>query len=125
VTTELHPFDHEIIASIQNEARFFDMSQWVTGRHAIAATCDTASCIAGHIESLRPEMAKQLIEEDFEQHSTAAAEIYFHATGRLCRLDFLAFNHSAGDLKDITREEAVQHIMGIHPTWPQLDKDSL
>jgi hypothetical protein len=117
----------ELVAQIQNEQYHFDMEYFTTTSTTIfpdpPVTCDTASCIAGHIEALRPESGFP-----GGSHATRAAAIYRAETGEPCRLDFYGANYRDADgfhagLKHITREEAVAHILGESENWPQLDYD--
>jgi hypothetical protein len=131
----------ELIAAIANEANRFDMSMWLlapTFDYTATATCGTASCMAGHIEALRPELATQLAPKCMYGHAHAildheklAREIWRREMGEECRLDFLGNECTGieGDdytqaLEEITREEAIAHIQGVCAHWPQLDRDS-
>lgn len=125
----LHPFDKEIIASIQNEKRTFQMERFVTGNQgADVATCKTACCMAGHIEALRRPLAKRLAKQggkfgelgDYLCHDDIAAEIYRRETGKECPLDFMG-SRTMADLDDLTREDAVNHIKGVNLDWPLLE----
>ena len=118
----------ELVAQIQNEQYHFDMEYFttnrITGFGEPPPTCDTASCIAGHIEALRPELAKRV----GGSHPTRAAGIYRAETGEPCRLDFYGINYRDADgfsagLRNISREEAIAHILGESENWPQLDPD--
>lgn len=124
---ELH---QKLIASINNTQRHFDMSNWcVPGHNAEIATCGTASCLAGHLEALYPELAKKLRPYFVRsgggfRHDRLAAEIYETVTGVECPLDFYAtdYDESTEDtLSSITRDEAIAHINGEHPQWPLRD----
>jgi hypothetical protein len=123
----LHPFDLELIASIENEKRHFDMGSFVTDKDDRRANCRTASCMAGHIEALRPRIAKKVLvdqgyspNELFVDHDTLAAEIYKRVTGKECRLDFYGQNYLTGTISMITRKEAISHIKGTNRKWPQI-----
>jgi hypothetical protein len=120
-------FLNELVAQIQNEQYHFDMeyftTSWADEHPSLPVTCDTASCIAGHIEALRPESGIS-----GGSHAGRAAAIYRHETGEQCRLDFYGINYRDADgfhagLKYITREEAVAHILGESENWPQLGLD--
>jgi hypothetical protein len=127
----LHPFEKELIASIENEKRTFHMKEFVVGGNeqdfgetVQVASCKTASCMAGHIEALRRPLAKRLAaKEEFQHgngdpsHSLIAEEIYRRETGRDCPLDFFG-DLSAKGFDELTRDEAVAHIKGINPEWP-------
>ncbi len=125
--TTVKQFKEELIASIQNEKRHFDMASFTTMDYDYEATypanCKTASCMAGHIEALRPRLAKKLSKEIFPegeiQHDWLAAEIWKQETGQKCRLDFFARN-AEPTIFQITREEAVAHIKGRSKKWPLL-----
>lgn len=123
----------DLIASILNEDRVFNMDRWLTDEALednVTATCDTASCMAGHLEAIRPELAEKLREKytvterrfmgghAYIDHPELARELYEIETGEPCTLDFYAFNHPAY-LGEQTREDAVAHIRGEHPEWPQ------
>jgi hypothetical protein len=120
-------FLNELVAQIQNEQYHFDMQYFTTDRSGAfgepPVSCDTASCIAGHIEALRPELAPRS-----GSHARRAAAIYLAETGEPCRLDFYGVNHCTEDgelseLNTITREEAIAHILGESEDWPQLDAE--
>lgn len=116
-------FIGDLIASIKNEQRTFDMSRWTVSGFAIGvpATCGTACCIAGHIEAIRPELAARMVPEDHVRvdHASLANAIYEHETGEECNLDFCGYNTDT-ELQDLTREDAVLHILNENPEWPQL-----
>lgn len=133
----------ELIEAIQNEELHFGMRQWKIGRHnryATPATCNTASCMAGHIEALRPELAKKLAPKHTStyvlahtdhkdlDHEALAQEIWELETDTKCRLDFCGLNYDNtygdSDLDQITRKEAIAHIKGRSKKWPLLPKDS-
>lgn len=122
-------FKEELIASIQNEKRTFDMSRWAK-QNSKPATCATACCMAGHIEAIRPKLAAQLIGDyrhvSYIDHERLAQAIWKIETGHECRLDFLADNHPLElecsfleYAQGITRNEAIAHIRGSK-RWPQL-----
>lgn len=132
--TTVKQFKEELIASIQNENRHFDMGTWTTDNTKVA-TCGTACCMAGHIEALRPKLAKKLApkftdtELGYIDHEQLAEEIWAEETGYECRLDFCALHHPSdqgydsqtGWMKAITRKEAIAHIRGSK-RWPQLKR---
>lgn len=124
----------DLIASIEAEDRTFNMAYWVDvdvdgpfyDPNEPPATCDTASCMAGHIEALRPELAAELAPQFRNRwgldHRRLAQTIYELETGEPCRLDFLGLNTSlARRLGEITRAEAIAHIRGEHDEWPLLN----
>jgi hypothetical protein len=126
----------DLVNSIAAEDRTFQMDYWVTtdrdglngpltSRYEEApASCETASCIAGHLEAVRPELALELVDQFRSrygvEHAHLAAAIYQAETGEACPFDF--WGHlSSKDLEHITREDAVAHIRGEHDEWPLLD----
>lgn len=123
----------DLIDSIDAEDRFFNMAYWVTPHiedpfaydpNEPVATCDTASCIAGHLEAIRPELAAELAPSFRNRfglnHERLAVAIYERETGEACRLDFRARNHTEKNLHEVTREDAIAHVRGEHPNWPLL-----
>ncbi len=99
------------------------------------ASCRTASCMAGHVEALRPQLTKKLLP-DYQfcggavDHEKLARAIWKEETGKECTLDFLADNHPKEAKEDfesyaesVTRKEAVAHIRGSK-RWPQLGKET-
>ena len=116
----------ELIAAIQNEDNRFDMSRFTTNDRR--ATCKTACCMAGHIEALRPELAKKFLLEHSDlhlqghssiDHEGLAAAIWEHEMGEKCRLDFFAYKFKGeAYLEDITRKQAIAHIKGKSRNWP-------
>lgn len=129
-------FLDDLVASIKNEARTFNMYRFVkNSTEDQIAYCGTASCIAGHIEAIRRPLAKQLIEEDSEnqvsypvypsyekapRHAELAAKIYELETGEPCNLDFYGHNTpNRSNLTGITRKQAVSHVRGTSKKWPQ------
>lgn len=119
----------DLIAAIRNEANAFDM-RWYTTIHRDrpgarrildVATCDTALCMAGHLEAIRPELTAELAPRythDLDvSHAMLASAIYERATGERCPLDFYGDN-TTKDLRELTREDAVLHILGEHDAWP-------
>lgn len=119
----------ELIESILNENRRFDMSRWTTVIvDTKPASCETACCMAGWIQALRPKLAKELLPADAEvfgmsgwDHTNLARAIWEHETGQECRLDFAGENHPS-ETTDITRKDAVAHIRGRSKRWPLLDR---
>lgn len=114
----------DLIASIMNERRKFDMSRWT--KDGNRATCGTALCMAGHLEAIRPKVAKAILVEHPEwggdewrglEHELLANAIWEKETGEKCRLDFVKENTST-DIEELTREDAVKHINGRHRSWP-------
>lgn len=123
MSRKLNAFDHEIIASIMDEDMYFDMSRFTTGNEALPATCDTASCMAGHIVALRPALTNKIIGvRTCWLHGGLASDVYFRETGQECQFDFYASNTEKG-FTQITREDAVLHIKGEHPEWPLNETD--
>ncbi len=137
--TKRDQFIDELCETIANEQNPFDMQEFVSddvgypaGRGAPHVTCGTARCIAGHIWGLHPERAQELAAaEGWWSFESVAARIWRERTGDAeCPLDFYGVNaHDPEtgrlkDLEDITREEAVAHIRGVCPTWPQLDDET-
>lgn len=129
----LHAFDKELIASIENERKNFEMSRWLTlgaDQANAVASCKTASCMAGHIESLRRPLAKRLASKpEFKygsgiDHTTIAREIYQRETGKICTLDFHA-EKTLADIVELTRQDAIDHIKGKNPEWEQLTAEEL
>jgi hypothetical protein len=130
----------DVIASIEAEERTFQMEYWVTTDASVdpygprpdrseeaPATCDTASCIAGHLEAVRPELAAALAPR-FRgryglEHAELAAAIYQAETGEACRFDFWGTS-APKQLESITREDAIAHIRGEHRDWPLLDRSA-
>jgi hypothetical protein len=118
----------ELIEAIRNEQNFFGMGQWVRGpleSQGNVASCHTASCMAGHIEALRPELARSLLRRfhyasmDYGlDHSGLASHIWHIEMGEACPLDFCGYNNDM-DLEDITRADAIAHIQGLNKSWPQ------
>lgn len=119
----MNQLEKDLIESIMKPRRKFDMSKWHTKEsEPVLATCGTACCMAGHIEAIRPKIAKRLLPSfvrgDFTDHAGLAAAIYRQETGKPCRLDFVAVKTSKY-FREITREDAVAHIKGKNPDWPQ------
>jgi hypothetical protein len=132
----------DLIASIENENRQFDMNRFVVddADEKVVPTCGTASCIAGHIEAIRRPLAKKLLAECPEQvsdwwghkkydppaveHDLMAAKIYELETGEKCRLDFFGTRlpQDKWNIK-ASRRNAVAHIKGTSRIWPQLPKE--
>lgn len=125
----------DLVEAIRNEANAFDMRYYTTTQRdfqpAIArvpeavATCDTALCMAGHLEAVRPELAAELAPNysyagGHVSHSQLASAIYERVTGERCPLDFYGIN-TTKDLDNLTREDAVLHILGEHDAWPLHD----
>jgi hypothetical protein len=93
-------------------------------------TCDTASCIAGHILAVRPGLARKFAKQYDDSSWTfdaLAADVWYHETGEQCRLDFYGVNHTTKrfDNDAITRAEAVAHIRGTSEVWPQFERPQL
>jgi hypothetical protein len=125
----MNQLEKDLIASINAPRRKFDMSKWHTKEEEAGrvATCGTACCLAGHIEAIRPKLAKRLLPAyvhawgDYIDHAGLARAIYREETGKPCRLDFHGDKSALGKrLDEITREEAVAHIKGKNPAWPLL-----
>ena len=122
----------DLVESIRAEDRVFQMEFWTTtdrdepfgSAHGDPATCDTASCIAGHLEAIRPVLAAELAYRyrfpDGEIcHADLARAIYRAETGEAsCPFDFIGYQ-SSKSLEEITREDAVAHVLGTNPEWPQ------
>jgi hypothetical protein len=124
----------ELIAAIRNEQNMFYMGQWGHGLkdEMQLVTCDTASCMGGHIEALRPELAKQLAKKhtnkffDEVRHGDLAAEIWHIEMGEECTLDFFGRNfeiRTCSDMEAITRDDAIRHIEDKHEDWPRLSEE--
>lgn len=122
----------DLVASITHEDRTFDMSAWVTDEDAPGpATCGTASCLAGHLAAIRPELAARLApqyetERDdgsptaFVNHASLSRAIYCAETGEItCPLDFMARNYP-GLLAEIDVDDAIEHVRGTSEVWPLL-----
>jgi hypothetical protein len=133
----------DLIESISKEHRNFGMERFVVEKASSEkpATCETASCIAGHLTAIRPRLAKKLAPQYTHNqwwlcgsralnevlHSELAEAIWEAETGEKCPLDFYAINYpgveSAVDaneyMKRITRKEAIAHIRGRSKKWPQ------
>ena len=145
--TTVKEFKQELIDSILNEKRNFDMRSYTTDDWGVhdrkPAFCKTASCMAGHIEALRPRLAKKLAQKQFEEgeteivHARLARDIWKEVTGEECRLAFFGETYDVrkerdelgeyevkGDWFQATREEAVAHIKGRSKKWPLLAKDA-
>lgn len=123
----MNQLEKDLIASITAPRRKFTMSKWHTREdEAVTATCRTACCLAGHIEAIRPKVAKALLPQfreadgEYINHRGLAAAIYEQETGKPCRLDFQGANTNQR-ISDISREEAVAHVKGKNPTWPLLN----
>lgn len=124
---------NDLIASITAEGHTFDMSAWTTDEDEATgpATCETASCLAGHLEAIRPALAAQLAEcfeaEEYDgtptgrvDHAELAVAIWKRETGEAsCPLDFLGHN-TPRSLERLTVEDAVAHVRGENPEWPLL-----
>jgi hypothetical protein len=131
--SRLHPFERELIGSITDEHHYFDMQYFTTQVDStITATCNTASCMGGHIQALRSERAEELFDELIKRneiaphfssiHASIARIIYKEETGKPCKLDFFAVNHRR-PLGEQTREDAIAHIKGWRD-WPQLEEET-
>ena len=138
VKTTVKKFTKQLIDSIRKESRHFDMAFFTKKSkykeygpdefdYADTPTCGTASCIAGHIQAMRPRLAAKIRKElSFEgyipEHDVVAAHVWEQVTGKECRFDF--FGRLNGlDFKPldlITREEAIAHIRGKNENWPLL-----
>jgi hypothetical protein len=131
----------DVIASIEAEERTFQMEYWVTTdarddlpigdrpdrSDEAPASCETASCIAGHLEAVRPELAASLAPR-FRgrfglEHAKLAAAIYQAETGEECTIDFWG-EQAPKALDRITREDAIAHVRGEHRDWPLLDRSA-
>jgi hypothetical protein len=124
-----HPFINALVDSIRNEQRQFDMRSFLkdpeTGYEFGPApgkvSCGTASCMAGHIMALAPKRAIELFADGVPQDEVAEI-IFREQTGQECRLDFYGMRApDGGRLSTITREQAIDHILGVSDEWPQLD----
>lgn len=118
----------ELIAAIKDEENHFGMERYTISKNEYmnAATCDTASCMAGWIEALRPYAARKLrsayVNSDDEiDHCGLAARIWQDEMNEPCTLDFLAHGLHFHGLVSITREQAIAHIKGDSDKWPLLD----
>jgi hypothetical protein len=144
----VNKFDREIASAVRSENRRFDMRRFQTRRSGIrcrVATCKTATCLAGHIVALRRKLATALMDlhpevytyKSYRQgyyhkgtyvpsepvatpkYATLAAAIYQIETGKECDLGFFGTYCSSAGLETITREDALLHLAGKHPTWPR------
>lgn len=125
MTTKVSDFKKELIASILDEQNKFDMREFKSGSNNQVATCKTALCMAGHIEALRPRLAKKLAAKhkfygELDHHDLAHA-IWREETGQECRLDFFA-DMTETSMDVLTRKDAVAHIRGRSKKWPLLPK---
>lgn len=118
----------ELIEALKNEETFFNMEQWVKigVDQTVPATCQTASCMAGHIEALRPALAKALapscLYRDYGvDHALLARKIWETEMKKPCELDFYGYNTELG-LEHLTRLDAIDHINGEHDEWPRYDQ---
>lgn len=124
-TTTTIPRDRlvaDLIGSIQNEQNHFDMSKWATkytSEDEPVVSCETASCLAGHLVAIRPELlaaGKTVTGILRRLHATSGVT-------RLVRLFVLSPSTERGtpadNLEDITREDAISHVLGANPDWPQ------
>lgn len=69
------------------------------------------TCIMGHISSVSGKACNY----------SASTQTYERETGDECRLDFLGRRlPTDSSFREVTREGAVRHILGISKTWPQL-----
>lgn len=124
---ELHS---KLIARITAEDACFDMRTFTSDREL--ATCDTARCMAGHLEALYPELAKEVAatfrDESFFQlslpHALIARHVYERVTGVECLLDFYASNTELA-LDQLTADMSVDHINGQSGRWPLLSGDQV
>lgn len=125
----------ELIESIRNEERQFDMSRWnsADGHGCVGwsslPTCKTACCLAGHIEALRPKLAKNLANSlagDLGlDHEGIARAIWEKEMGEDCRLDFRGASVQEKywpntGMEGISRSMAIAHIRGRSKRWPLL-----
>lgn len=110
----------ELITAIQNEDLNFDMSHFKEIGKELST--HTALCMGGHIMALRPERAKVLREELRMSSAKTAARIWQEEMNEPCTLDFFAREGQiySRHLKDITRAEAVEHILGTSLIWPRM-----
>lgn len=116
-----------LITALENEELHFNMEHFFTTWDVPAPTCGTASCMAGHIIALtKPDIIPNEIHVDSNTaRNTAefAAKTWKEVSGEPCLLDFYGERYRAKDLKEITREDAIAHIRGEHPEWPQYAKE--
>jgi hypothetical protein len=128
-------FLNELVTQLRNEDLHFNMAYWTTGLfgdESSPPSCETASCLAGHIEALRRDRALELAKT-VPSHSERAKRIYEEETGEPCRLDFYGVTAVDPDgdpeddypafyrLEDIPRDAAIAHVLGANPDWPQLE----
>lgn len=120
----LNEVDKRLIAAIHDEKTYFSMADFVRpgASEHVPATCDTASCMAGHIVAMYTEVAKRAVTENsgIIDHESLAQLVYKKVTGEECRLDFYAWGMGR-NLSNITRDEVILHIAGINPEWPLED----
>lgn len=132
--------DFEIRLCDRIEKEHFDMCMFRTDRSIVqdddspyvsfhkhvdagAFSCETASCMGGHIESMDPEMAAMLWNSGVHSHKDIAIQIYEKHTGKPCGLDFFGFNWEGDGLAGITRKDAIEHIQGTHRSWSQIKRN--
>ena len=97
----------ELIKAIE-ETDHFDMREWmVEGVDAEVPSCDTASCMAGFIVGLRPELAikhgynhEWYMFDKRVRPDAVARKIWEEEMGEPCRLDFLATNYKGPVVED-------------------------
>lgn len=131
----------DTIASIQNEELQFNMNYFVKPGCGLSGyrvssdkdipDCNTASCMAGHMEAVRPELAKEALQVLTDpQHDDVAGYIWCRETGEsFCPIDFYAKNHpyryNTNDdigIDLILGAEAIAHLRGENEEWPQLTR---
>jgi len=116
----LNAVDKALIAAIHDENVYFNMAEFCRFNEASPATCETASCMAGHIEALYPEVTAEIIRRRgyMPDHAFLAEDVYKEVTGEKCRLDFFGYFHPGDELSPISRDAAILHIAGISEDWP-------
>ncbi len=116
----LNTVDKALIAAIHDESVYFNMANFCRANQDLPATCETASCMAGHIEALYPEVTAEIVRRRgyMPGHNILASAVYEEVTGEICRLDFFGYYHPGVDLGPISRDEAILHIAGISENWP-------
>lgn len=128
--TTKNTLEADLIAAIRDERRTFRMELYHRGdEETQAASCETACCMAGHIEALRPELAARFLSQCMApvgflpelNHKKLARKIWKHETGEVCLLDFTGRNTNL-DLEEISRDYAIEHILGENDDWEQLDE---
>lgn len=138
----------KLARSIRNDKRNYRQDRFTIGPiNSVPADCDTACCIAGHIEANWPGTTHRLIAQDPDKyltppcncsvcvaagaragkldHQLLAADVWEAVTGKPCRFDFSSGPGVLREANGITREDAVAHIYGRHKQWPLKEVESV